>query len=120
MTTYRLDDLTEVADAPRCLTRKADMALREFSDWLGREWLVWEVEPFSVERHVIEERSAAIAGTTRMDMAGAFGGWLVFESARERRRLAPYPDDWATLTDAALGELLDDASPTQRSHRMLD
>lgn len=25
------------------------------------------------------------------------GGWVVFESAIEKRRLAPYPDDWRTI-----------------------
>jgi hypothetical protein len=32
-------------------------------------------------------------------------GWLVFESAFERRRLAPIPSDWERLSDDELSAL---------------
>jgi len=34
------------------------------------------------------------------------GGWLVFQSAREKRRLVPIPPGWASMSDAQLLELL--------------
>jgi hypothetical protein len=127
MSTYRAYDLTEVADAGHRLTGRPDMALREFTDWLGRDWLVWEVEPFLVERHVIlEHRSDANAerrgvGHRRTRTTSELSdGWLVFESAFERRRLYPYPEEWATLSEADLGALLEQASPTQHARRLLD
>jgi hypothetical protein len=33
-------------------------------------------------------------------------GWLVFESAGERRRLAPYPNDWSARSPERLEQLL--------------
>lgn len=36
-------------------------------------------------------------------------GWLVFESTSERRRLAPFPGEWASFPSHALRLLLDRA-----------
>ena len=105
------------------------MALREFTDWLGRDWLVWEVEPFAVERHVMDAPRLGAAADARESGSGKArmkrtleltAGWLVFESASERRRLYPYPPQWATLADADLRELVHEASPTQHARRALD
>lgn len=38
------------------------------------------------------------------------GGWLAFESGKERRRYTPPPDDWEQMSDADLAELLDRAA----------
>jgi hypothetical protein len=38
-------------------------------------------------------------------------GWLLFESANEKRRLAPVPHDWESLSDQALAQLCAGASP---------
>jgi hypothetical protein len=36
-------------------------------------------------------------------------GWLAFQNGDERRRLAPIPDNWVTLGEAALLTLLEKA-----------
>lgn len=74
--------------------------LRTFQDPEGREWQVWEVP----------------APDPRLTRSGRFlapelqRGWLRFESADERRRLADYPRDWESLPDRALVELWSRAS----------
>ena len=40
-------------------------------------------------------------------------GWLCFESATEKRRLGPIPDEWQTVTDEALRRFRDAAQPVQ-------
>lgn len=129
MTSSQVHDRVQVAEAGQGLTTKPDMALREFTDWLGRDWLVWEVEPFAVERHVIDARRLDAttepregdSGTSRMKRTLELtAGWLVFESAFERRRLYPYPRHWATLRDADLRELAHEASPAQHARRALE
>ena len=37
-------------------------------------------------------------------------GWLVFDCGGERRRLAPFPAEWASFSSAALCALLDAAT----------
>ena len=62
---------------------------RTFVDTVGLEWTVRE-----------------IASPTLTDMLARLlehdrrlGGWLVFESSEgEKRRLAPYPPDWRTMS----------------------
>ncbi len=65
---------------------------REFRDTEGERWEVWETHP---RRRGDPDRIAA-------ELAG---GWLAFESAKEKRRLAPIPDDWKTLSDEELAAL---------------
>jgi hypothetical protein len=40
---------------------------------------------------------------------GMANGWLVFESAHEKRRLHPIPEAWTALDDASLAALLQQA-----------
>jgi hypothetical protein len=54
------------------------MPIREFRDSAGVEWRVWDTTPW--ERAVYDERLK--------------GGWLTFESAGSRKRLAPIPRGW--------------------------
>jgi hypothetical protein len=54
------------------------MAMREFTDSSGVEWRVWDTTP--QPRAVYDERLK--------------GGWLTFESAVTRKRLAPIPRGW--------------------------
>jgi hypothetical protein len=57
------------------------VAYREFIDNSGTTWRVWDTHPVA-------------ANTLRTVSPNYAGGWLTFESATERRRLAPIPPDW--------------------------
>jgi hypothetical protein len=83
------------------------MAVRDFVDANNVSWRVWPVTP-----DALQPRTAA------EDYLGDFSeGWLCFESATERRRLANYPRDWERLADGDLCSLLAAASlvPTRKS-----
>jgi hypothetical protein len=72
------------------------MAVRDVVDEQGVKWRVW-----AVQRSAIHPRTAA------EDFLGDYSeGWLCFESANERRRLARYPDDWDKMPDRELLSLL--------------
>jgi len=63
---------------------------RTFTDEVGIAWEVREIAnaamPVSLEKLLGPDRRRS--------------GWLAFKSASgERRRLSPYPADWATVTD---------------------
>jgi hypothetical protein len=76
------------------------MAVRDFVDANGISWRVWPVTP-----DALQPRTAA------EDYLGEYGeGWLCFESASERRRLARYPKDWETLSNEDLRSLLSAAA----------
>jgi hypothetical protein len=58
-----------------------------FVDGEGRGWVVREVSDPTlamIPPHLLAQPEFA-------------SGWLLFETSGEKRRLAPYPDDWATL-----------------------
>ena len=62
---------------------------RTFTDTVGIEWTVCEID------------SPSLTGTLArvLEHDRRRGGWLVFESAEEdKRRLAPYPPDWRTMS----------------------
>lgn len=81
-----------------------DMSVRDFTDDQGVTWRVWAVDPEAVQPRTRAE-----------DYLGDYlGGWLCFESATERRRLAGYPADWGELDDERLTELLKRASVVAR------
>jgi hypothetical protein len=62
---------------------------RTFLDTVGLEWTVREIASPTL--------SGAMAKILISDRRK--GGWLVFESAEgEKRRLAPYPPDWRTMS----------------------
>ena len=80
------------------------MALREFTDEIGREWLVWSTYP-------------SLKGEEDRVRSSLASGWLTFTSGRQRRRLVPVPPDWGDATDDRLREWLrdsHDAPPNQR------
>jgi hypothetical protein len=54
------------------------MAMRDFTDSAGIAWRVWNTLP---------ARGAVFDDTLK-------GGWLTFESADARKRLAPIPRGW--------------------------
>lgn len=62
----------------------------------GQRWEVWEV------------RLGEGGGRRSVDPQLA-EGWLTFECAAEKRRLAPIPEGWAELEDETLVRLCDSA-----------
>ncbi len=86
------------------------MAVRDFVDSEGVRWSVWPVVP-----EMLQPRTAA------EDYLGEYeAGWLCFESATERRRLAEYPEDWDRLADEELRILLRVAAvvPARKSRHL--
>ena len=96
------------------------MAYREFTDQWGVQWKAWFVAPTTAERRlpgVRRVRSPREPGDRRTAAPHARRGlrltvleemrrgWLCFQSDGEKRRLAPVPPAWATMSDAVLAEL---------------
>ncbi len=65
---------------------------RDFTDAVGVAWTVREISSPSLP--------AALARVLEHDRRK--GGWLVFESEEGKRRLAPYPADWRTMSEFEL------------------
>jgi hypothetical protein len=103
------------------------MAYREYTDSEHVFWRVWEVIPQSIERRRLLDRrligrppERRHRRETRLLLSnGAAQGWLVFESATERRRLRPIPVDWFETSDEALAALGVRATPAGRPSRRL-
>lgn len=93
-------------------------------------WEVWEVEPSHAERRAGHDRRRAprpgpdrrrTIDHMRVRISSEFtSGWLCFQSSHEKRRLAPVPDGWEHLEDAALEPLLDQATPSGRPRRLIE
>jgi len=86
------------------------MAVRDFVDTNGVTWKVW---PVTTE--MLQPKTAAESYLGEYE-----AGWLCFESALERRRLAAYPEDWDQLSDSELGALLQTAAvvPARKSRHV--
>jgi hypothetical protein len=79
------------------------MAVRDVRDEAGTTWKVWAVMASSIHPKTAAE-----------DYLGEFSeGWLCFECANQRRRLARYPQDWDKLPDKELLRLLKTAQLVQ-------
>jgi hypothetical protein len=78
---------------------------RLFDDASGVRWDVWAVYP-----EVRPSSAIALLGTFQ-------SGWLVFESASEKRRLSPIPDAWQSLPARELEELCSRAELAPRRSR---
>jgi hypothetical protein len=99
------------------------MAFRTFTDSAGTEWQAYDVVPQADERRHYDRRSSAedVEGERRQDdrrvTVGRHSllvnkqGWLAFESATERRRLSPIPENWERATNEELNGLLESATP---------
>ena len=85
------------------------MALRQFRDARGVAWTVWATLP----------ETAAPLRFDQRPLGDLEHGWLTFECAEGRRRLAPFPADWDTLTDEELERCCREAKapPPRRSAR---
>lgn len=90
------------------------MAHREFTDADGVQWQAWEVIPSTAERRgrterrfgARDQRERRVKQEPRAKMQeDLVHGWLVFESAREKRRLHPIPQGWFELPDDELAAL---------------
>jgi len=66
-------------------------------------WTVWEIPRITHGRPRLPDDLAT--------------GWLAFQSATERRRLAPTPQGWQTMTDEQLESLSRTALPTTHWRR---
>jgi hypothetical protein len=88
-----------------------------FRDACRVEWRVCEVTRAQLEASRAEREREAVApgaplGTaSRRVLPGLEGGWLSFESWREKRRLTVYPADWQDLPPAELERLCAQATP---------
>jgi hypothetical protein len=85
--------------------------VREFRDESGREWRAWSVEPAEIHPQTKSEDYLSDCYVI---------GWIVFETrdGKEKRRLCPWPANWASLSDEALRGLLnkaDSATPSKLS-----
>jgi hypothetical protein len=98
------------------------MAYRQFTDAMGVEWTVFDVVPRVDERreydrraHPDDDSDMDRRGEDRRATVGALRpgrvtrGWLCFESAGERRRLQPIPENWHHLPAGELDALLQQA-----------
>lgn len=83
------------------------MSLREFRDRAGVEWRAWDITPERMHPATMREMFLG----RHVDFQE---GWIVFESATERRRLAPYPIHWADMSEDELEALLHVAKPTPK------
>jgi hypothetical protein len=88
---------------------------------------VWEVVPTAIERRVtqsaarppeIERRKVRQTRVVVPDQLQK--GWLAFQSGRERRRLAPIPNDWDEMTARELLDLLHHADRRIRGRRLIE
>jgi len=80
-------------------------AHRLFDDRRGVSWDVWAVYP--------EARPSQVSA-----LPGSFqSGWLVFESALEKRRLSPIPGNWQTAASDELERLCEQAEVATRRVR---
>lgn len=100
------------------------MAHRIFVDRVGRKWDAWTVFPTSTERRsnaepVAEDRRRNVEPRIRLGHAMA-NGWLCFETAGEKRRLAPFPEAWDMMSDDELANLCDEADKASSPRRLLD
>lgn len=101
------------------------MSHRVFADSLDRKWNVWTVVPSRVERRQ-QQDAAAWTGPHRrcqeeyrVRLGGQFTyGWLAFESAGEKRRLAPIPEHWEEMTPNEFKQLMSRATPVRPAHRV--
>ena len=76
------------------------MALRTFTDPEGIEWQVWDVHPDDGYRSLVSNPDLE-------------NGWLVFESAGEKRRLCPIPPEWESCPPERLYLLCRTAPPAR-------
>ncbi len=85
------------------------MALREFMDQ-STPWRAWDVRPTGALR----------PGSPLPTAPGLEAGWICFESAGEKRRLAPIPEGWEVWSEERLRASLAEARATGRKDAVDD
>ena len=120
------------------------MGHRIFTDSNGVQWNAWAVVPQWADRRtgrnrrvqsaeddldppVLEQRRSPDRRRGLPDQfprvrltGGLDGGWLTFESARERRRLSPIPTGWEQASDRELETLCRNAAPAAPPRRLIE
>ena len=121
------------------------MPHRAFTDTAGTDWQVWAVKPQWADRRtgaqrrarsvddpdvdppVIEQRRSTDRRKglpdqfRRVRLAGGLeNGWLAFESSGERRRLAPIPTGWESVSEKELELLCRRATAMGTSRRLIE
>jgi hypothetical protein len=81
-------------------TNAVGTAMRHFRDKAGVEWQVF-----------LTARGSDAVSRGQFLPEAYREGWLVFESAQEKRRLAPVPENWESLPNEALAALCEKAAP---------
>jgi hypothetical protein len=87
--------------------------LRGFTDSTGVEWRVWAVFPSTSA----EPTSAEALSRSSLKETPYANGWLCFESAKEKRRLAPIPAGWEFRDQPFLQDLCGQATMARRGRR---
>lgn len=87
--------------------------LRAFTDSAGVEWRVWDVLPVAGSARGQDGLSGSLKNTAFAN------GWLCFESASEKRRLAPIPAGWEFHDPVRLEQLRELATPVPVRHPRL-
>lgn len=92
------------------------MANRRIQDERGVVWDIWDVVPGDMVAANYDRRSGERLRSLTPDATlslqpGLENGWLCFQSADERRRIAPIPADWVDFPDNVLRSLLEGATP---------
>lgn len=105
------------------------MAYREFHDSQGKQWEAWEVHPSAVERRMNREdvQLDRDSADRRQRSQARFAvpprlkeGWLALQAVDERRRIAPIPTNWTTLSEVELAQLIaeSEALPVRQAPRV--
>ncbi|HYH81365.1 MAG TPA: hypothetical protein VEX86_16290 [Longimicrobium sp.] len=75
--------------------------MRTVTDKQGRSWRIW---------HVVPQSAVLIQSSPEMGR-----GWLCFESDGDKWRLVQPPENWATLPNAELMELIRGAAEVKKA-----
>jgi hypothetical protein len=101
------------------------MSHRKVTDRFGHDWDVWEVNPAVIDRRARDSAPLVDRRHVNVGFVGRVNerlrdGWLAFQSAHEKRRLAPVPPGWESLTDQDLLTLLERAQKAGKPARLIE